>query len=281
MRQRLLHFPDGLPLFFMLAGSLGFLAWGFTDFYLDSTIGRPYSTSGIAVFTIPSLAAVLGALGFGVGLAIKLVVAPIVPTRLAEARHWTLPILLILVVALAGRDGARAFFARERAAEPAILVNLEGFQKERSHLANHQIRPAVRVLDRRSVGSVDFEWANDNVSFVDVGQELQLRFGDGAQSLDIPITGLDYITVVEATPVRFSPKGSAFLALMISGRATGTRAMVAIVSEQHRLVYLERVVRFGDLRQAALSIAATLEDEKIIVGWGSPDFFTIGLPSSS
>jgi hypothetical protein len=276
MLRQLLYFPGGLPLFCTIASFVGYLAFGFTAFYVDAMVGRPSSTSGISVLTTPIVASMLGGLGFILGWTLRFIVSPLVPTWIARARHWTLPVLLMVVVVFAGYSGAGRVLNYEDAARPEVITNLAGFQKSHSGLGRYSITPAVRVVDNVANLSSQLDWTDRRVSFAQAPDSLQVSFGDSRDTVAVPTAGLDYVNFVDAMPVEFGVGRNPALVLLVTGRATGHRALVAIISEAQQLVYLERIECDWDLRSVALALAASPTGDAIIIGWGSPNFYLLG-----
>jgi hypothetical protein len=78
---------------------------------------------------------------------------------------------------------------------------------------------------------------------------------------------LDYITRVDAVPMSVT-RGHPLLAITISGRATGRRAIIAVIDENYKVVIEEQVERFWELRDTPIEIRirAAATDEYIVIG---------------
>jgi hypothetical protein len=257
--------PRGLPLFCGLVPVIWCVTYGLTLLIVGSHLGRQSSTAGIpAVFSIMA-ALPLSLLGFLIGRVIALPLKHVKSARVARFSRWcALPVLIAVAVAASLQAGV-PLYAAERAATPRILVNAANLQKRKDDPATLAAAQATRVYD--SLGKINLPALldGDRVQLTDRGDELELRFEQGAP-LRIPLPGIDYINFVDAIALKPVRDGSATLALLITGRATGQRDLLAVVSQVGELVYLELLERQWDFRTVSLAAAPSPTGDLIIVG---------------
>jgi hypothetical protein len=72
---------------------------------------------------------------------------------------------------------------------------------------------------------------------------------------------------VDAAPIS-ATGGPPLLAVVISGRATGRRAIIAVIDENYKVVFEEQVQRFWELRDTPIEIRVrpAAADEYFVVG---------------
>jgi hypothetical protein len=132
--------------------------------------------------------------------------------------------------------------------------------------------PAEGVTSARRVydylGKVDdgIDWKGDRVTFEPIDSGLQVAFRDAGLSLLIPTTAVDYIITIDAIPVSLGTENGEAIAVLATGRATGARDLLAIISDAHELVYLELLERRWDFRAIPLAFARTSASGMILVG---------------
>jgi hypothetical protein len=86
----------------------------------------------------------------------------------------------------------------------------------------------------------------------------------------ISTSALDYITKIDAVPLFTKTENEPLLAVVISGRATGRRAVVLVIAPDYDTVLEERLYRFWELDQTALEIRKEqlTGSENIVIGPG-------------
>ena len=83
-------------------------------------------------------------------------------------------------------------------------------------------------------------------------------------------TALDYITRIHATQFYRPGGGDPLLAVVISGRATGRRAVVLVVSSDYKVFLEQRLYRFWELDAIPVKIRSdpSIRAEIVVVGPG-------------
>jgi hypothetical protein len=154
----------------------------------------------------------------------------------------------------------------EQEARPQVRLDSGLLVREFRADSERPVRSSIVLYDSdHKSGSVswggnksEIQFENDRVVFRDTvtGNYAQFR-----------TSTLDYITRVDAVPVSASP-GRALLAIVISGRATGRRAIVAVIDENYKAVFEEQVQRFWELRDMPVEVRTrpAASDEYIVVG---------------
>jgi hypothetical protein len=260
--------PQDLPRFGGMLVGLGFLAFGFAAIFAEGVEGRPSSTAGLAYFIVPMLALVFGALGNLAGRLVRAAI-PHESFKSQSSRIAANALNVVLVVVLCGAAGAGVWTANqvEDKAEPGILVDSGTFDRSTQSQQSNPIRLATRIFsfDEKAL---PIAWGrNSSVPHV-TDSTVEIRDEASGKRTIIPITGLDYVTGIDAVP--FSVQGSArpMLALVIDGRATGHRAMAAVLGPEYDVIFLERIERSWPLDAPALEIQrdGSTDQEFIVVG---------------
>jgi hypothetical protein len=174
--------------------------------------------------------------------------------------------LLLLVGVVASRQASQPIHAAEREARPRVILNAAQIHKRTSGLPAESIQHAVRIYDYLARINQPLQWEGRSVNLVNAGETLELRLSPAGSVVRIPLPGIDYINFVDAAPLRMGSSASPVLALLITGRATGRRDLIAIVSEAGELVYLELLDRTWNFRSVSLAISASPAGDLILVG---------------
>lgn len=105
--------------------------------------------------------------------------------------------------------------------------------------------------------------------------ETQLRDRASSHQVVVSITALNYITSVHAVPVTLAQHAQPGLAVIMTGRATGGRALLIVLGPDYEVLLEERLVRFWDLESLPLEVRTDLTsgDEAIVVGPGCAESF--------
>jgi hypothetical protein len=111
-------------------------------------------------------------------------------------------------------------------------------------------------------------WGSNKSELLFGDDRVLLRDTVNGKKVEFRTPALDYITRVDAVPMSRAPGSPPFLAIAISGRATGRRAIIAVIDENYKVVFEEQVQRFWELRDTPIEVrvrpAAT--DEYVVVG---------------
>lgn len=264
--QMLRRLPRDIPLFGALLLGLSFTAFGYASMSTESALGRPSSTASLGVLFV----AIWGALAAAVGLVLGFIVrAAWRRTRRStgpEPRTWAL--LTILGVAVIGSAGAGALdvIQYEKEARPRVRLDSGLLLREfRSDSAN-PVRASIVLYDaEHTSGAVT--WGG-NRSAVQFGNDrVVVRDTVTGRHVDFGISTLDYVTRVDAVPVS-TTHGRTLLAVVMSGRATGRLAIVAVIDENYTVVFEEQVRRCWALGDTPLEVRVrpAAADEYIVVG---------------
>jgi hypothetical protein len=254
--------PDDLPLFGALLFGLSLVVFGYTGMYTEMAIGRPSSTAGIAFFFIPIWGVFAAAAGLVLGFIVRAVWRRL--TEL-ERRTWILPAILSCAVVASAGAGAFGVIRYEREAQPAVRVA--------SGLLIREFRGDLGKAARSSTTLYDSDGKSAGISWARNDSELRLTddrviFRDtvSGKQAEFSNSALDYVTRVDAVSLS-APRGRALLAIVISGRATGRRAIVAVIDDSYGVVFEERVERFWGLAETPLEIreAASAAGEYVVV----------------
>ena len=259
--------PQDLPVFGALAIGLSLAAFGLTAYFVEGAIGRPSSTSSLALIFIP-IWAILGALlGFALGLigrAIWLRVrVPAEPPR----RTWWLPVALGGLVAVSTGTGALGVIKAEQEARPRVRTDVGALSREFRADSQTLIRDSIPLLSQDN-NTKSIAWGrNTSEVLVDDGSVL-IRDTANGKSIEVATGALDYIRRVDAAHLVEKLGGSPMLAVTISGRATGRRAVIVVIDEDYRRLFEEQVIRFWELSQTPIEVRSDQGHEYIVVGPG-------------
>ncbi|HKI86208.1 MAG TPA: hypothetical protein VKA53_05650 [Thermoanaerobaculia bacterium] len=231
--------PGGIPLFGALAAGGSFLFFSYSRVFWEEAIGRPYSTSCFNIVTAPVFSVFLALAGFLIGGVVYLGWKPAARTAGAERREtWVLIISLLTVTGIGSWLGLLWVVRFEARALPGVLVDTGAFERVGAPASGPVVRKGSEVYVLYKVWK-PVSWG---------GHESRLRFyNDAVEIIDpslrhrpmITTQGLDYTIRIVAAPVR-EASGTG-LVLMVRGRATGDRAIIAVVDPHLDVLYEERV----------------------------------------
>jgi hypothetical protein len=257
--------PGDLPLFGALAGSIGFLAFGFTALYVEINFGRPSSTIGLAYLFVPIWALIFGIIGLAAGALVRFGWRRVRPEPTDDAKRTrALQLALLAIVLLASIYGATKVLINETFSEPAIIVDTGAVSHSLAQNSDTPIRGATQLLKRDEVAQ-SFPWGrNDSAILID---GLRVQLNDRRRSLfaNLDARGLDYLNQIHAAPVFVRGKEEPFLVVIIAGRATGRRALVTVLSPEYQIVFQQRVYRFWEIASSPLEIRRDAEGAEIAV----------------
>ncbi|HZL95021.1 MAG TPA: hypothetical protein VFB99_15305 [Vicinamibacterales bacterium] len=164
--------------------------------------------------------------------------------------------------------GAGAFdvVRYEQQAKPQIRFD--------SGLLVREVRPDFERTLRTSTVLYDSDheptalsWGSNRSELLFDGDSVVLRDAVSGKNVAFDIPALDYITRVDAVPISIA-HGRPMLALTISGRATGRRAVIAVIDGDYKVIFEEQVERFWELRDTPIEVrirpAAT--EEYVVIG---------------
>jgi hypothetical protein len=264
--RKLLSFPSGLPGFCALAPVIWCLAFGFTHLAVGAAVGRQSSTSGLLPFFAVLAAPVLGVVGYRSGWLVERLAGPRMPDQVVRSLKWFLPAALVAIAVLASYKASAPIHAAERAAFPRVIVNTAQLHKRMATLSGESIVPASRAYDYLQKMDVALDWGGESVRFAARADGLEVRFSPAGTSLVIPTPGIDYMLAVDAIALRSGSNARPMLALLITGRATGRRDLLAVLSESRELVYLELLERTWNMRLSSLAVAQSPAGDLLLVG---------------
>jgi hypothetical protein len=109
-------------------------------------------------------------------------------------------------------------------------------------------------------------WGSNRSELLVADDQVVLRDTATGKNAQFVTGTLDYITRVDAVPLS-SMRGASLLAVVICGRATGRRAIVAVIDENYKIVYEEQVERFWELGATPVEVRAGSDvGEYVVVG---------------
>jgi hypothetical protein len=270
----------GLPDFCALLPVVWCLSYGITLGVVGAAVGRQSSTFGIGIFFAFITAPFLGFMGLLLGRAARYVLGSRVPQRFVRVAKWCAPVLLLLVGVLASHQASGPIYAYEREARPRLILSSAQFNKRTGRTPAEGVRHAVRVYDLLAKINHPLQWGDRSVELVDAGETLEVRLSPAGTGVFIPLPGIDYIKFVDAMPLRMGPGASPVLALLITGRASGERDLVAIVSDSGKLVYLELLERSWNYDPVPLASTSSATGDVVLVGSGQQDILVFALQSA-
>ncbi len=273
------RFPDDLPLFGALLASLGYLAFGYSAVYATLHFGRPYSLIGLAMYFIPVWAGMYGIAGGLSGLLVRKLLArnpKFVADRFSLSRRW-MPLALIGGICVGCVLGALTVLVNERRARPALLVDDGSIRQRLGGGDDRWVRSALPVFDGKTASASTVWGTNDSmILFYDRVVQFSDRFR--ARYADLDISGLDYITRIDAAPLIVDGPDKPWLVVVASGRATGRRAIIAVLAPDYGVAYQRRVERFWGLSPPPLEIRSdrTTGREIAVIGRGREQSLVLG-----
>lgn len=258
--------PRDIPLFSALLFGLSLMAFSYAGMYTEFAVGRPSSTASLGFLFVPIWGVVAAVVGLVLGFVVRTIWRRTKGSTEPERRTWALLTILGFAVIASAGAGALDVIQYEQEARPQVRLD--------SGLLMREFRSDSEKPVRASVVLYDSDHKSGGVSWG--GNKSELQFGNGravfrdtmtGKHVDFRASTLDYITRVDAVPVSTTP-GRALLAIVISGRATGRRAIVAVIDENYKVVFEEQVQRFWELRDTPVEVRVrpAAADEYIVVG---------------
>jgi hypothetical protein len=265
MTRRIPISPGWWPVFLALVPATGCVSYGVAIMVTGAMVGRQSSTAGIGA-VLALMAAVLLA---GVGLVAGRLVAHVLPEMSATARKhrtWIAALVLVVIAAVAYWQQAAPMLAADREATPRVLVNTVNLQRAPNAAPSGGLVNASRVLD--SIGKVNqsIPWGQSTAHLVESGDWLEIIILPHGHRTRVALSGIDYISYVDAVPLRLGQEQRPALALLITGRATGRRDILCLIAEDGALLYQEILDRFWNFRTVPLAIAPSATGDWVLVG---------------
>jgi hypothetical protein len=128
------------------------------------------------------------------------------------------------------------------------------------------IRASTALLDDSDTKTSMLSWGSRRCELFVSDDHVVLRDTISAKDARFSTSALDYVTRVDAVPV-LAKQGPSLLAIVISGRATGRRAIIAAVDENYKVIFEEQVERFWQLSDTPVEVrVGPAMDEYVVVG---------------
>jgi hypothetical protein len=229
---------------------------------------RPSSTSALALLFIPFWAVIAGAAGFVLGLAARGAWKSVPSERQNQKRHsWVLPSLLAFILVGASTLGAFHAGETEKAAEPRVIVDAAKLDRAFAAATGSRIREAKQVY-KADPPSDQVGWGPNTTELLYRDSQVQLRDRGSNRNVVVSTAALDYITRVYAVPVALAAYAQPSLAIVITGRATGRRAIVLVLAPDYEVLLEERIYRCWHLDSPAIDVRSdqSNKSEAIVVG---------------
>jgi hypothetical protein len=275
-----LKLSDALPAFtgFTLASAV--VAFVVTGLVANSRFGRPSSTDALVIPFGAVLAVVAGLVGFAVGFlawgAVRLF--HLREPEPAKLGAWLVGIYAIVVLAAAG-SALTLVLTGERQAAPRVLADAGQVRTVPVPVAGAPVRRVVLLYSLplpTQPSHVELDSLAPTVSVAGDRVIVRERRSGAARSIAAP--GLDYVAEVHGS-VLHDRQARRYLVLVISGRATGHRAILAILTPGLDVLYQERLEL--PWRDTPLEIrydsAAGTEVAVLCPSCARPKAFAIGL----
>ena len=252
-----MRIPNHLPLAFGLTIGFSFAFYGMGALFYEMKFGRPSSTAAIALFTIPIISIVIGILGCLIAVVARFL-WQIAGFRVVAVNNFVAASACLVIIGTALGIGIVGAKRQEASTRPAILVNSGLVQEIAAGNDQMIIRPADIVFNTLGNIHTKVEWGGNSSVLYQMPNGLSVQQINGDKRCIVPTEGLDYITRVYAVH-RASTDSRSTLALIIDGRATGKRAMLAVISADYKLLYAERLARFWNYFKCPLAIGSSMQ----------------------
>jgi hypothetical protein len=232
--------------------------------YMELAVGRPSSTSSLGFFFIPIWGGLAAIVGLVLGLVVRAVWRGV---QGPEAETNTSVLLAILACALVAAAGAGAWSVvdSEQEAKPRIRID-RGLLIRELHADSAKPVRASAILYDSDHKTATLSWARNTSELLIDDDDVVLRDTTSGRNARFSAAALDYITRVDAVPV-LAEHGPPLLAIVICGRATGRRAIIAAVDENYQVIFEEQVERFWQLGDTPVEVReGPAMDEYVVVG---------------
>lgn len=256
---------SGMPLLGALVPGTWCASHAVTALVVGASVGRQSSTAGIGPFLLLLSAVPLAVFGCALGRLAERMLGTRAQRVSRSIKFWAPP-LLISIAALAALRAGLPILAAEREATPRVIVASGIFGRRQIDLPIANVTRATRVYDYSAGVNTAIQWAGGSAELHRVPDGLAVSFLPTGGQVTIPLPAIDYILCVDAVHVRITPGADPALALLITGRATGQRDLLAVVSGAGELVYLELLERRWDFRTVQLLAIEAPGGDRIVVG---------------
>jgi hypothetical protein len=154
----------------------------------------------------------------------------------------------------------------EQQAKPQIRSDSGLLVREFRPDSERTVRASTVLYDSDHKQTV-LSWGNNKSELLFDGDRVVLRDAVSGKNVALGTSALDYITRVDAVPMSVT-RAQPLLAVTISGRATGRRAVIAVIDDNYKVVLEEQVERFWELRDTPIEIRSRTEPthEYIVIG---------------
>lgn len=259
-----------LPLFLAAVPVVWCVAYGSTMLVTGSSLGRQSSTAGLPAFFTFLASLPLALMGSVLGRCALLPWKKVSQVRLNRLAMWSAPFVLLLIALVACLQARGPILAAEREATPRVIVNTERMQRQTVSVPSAQLLRGMRIYDELGKTNQQIAWNGGSIRLANLGHALRLTFTQGGETLLIPLPGIDYINFVDALTLNTTTGDGPQLSLLITGRATGRRDLLAVISSSRQLVYLELLDRFWNFRTVSLASLPSPAGDVVLVG-SEPD----------
>ena len=238
-----LKLSDALPAFtgFTLASAV--VAFVATGLVATARFGRPSSTDALAIPFGAVFAVVAGLVGCAVGF-LALGVMRLFHLREPEPAKlgaWLVGIYVVVVLAAAG-SAFGLVLTGERTAAPRVLADAGQVRTVPLPVAGAPARKVALLYSLpfpEQPSHVELDSLAPTVSVAGDRVIVRERRSGAVRSIAAP--GLDYVAEVHGSVLHDS-RGRRYLVLVISGRATGHRALFVVLTPGLDVLYEERLV---------------------------------------
>jgi len=233
---------------------------------LGPHIGHQSSTFVLGPVFLMMGAPLLAGAGYVFGKLLALILHAFFPHRRAWLTKRYATMGIVAIAAAAALQAGLSLVAAEHSARPRVLFNSALIQKRGIDLPAGGVRPASRIYGFLERVDLAIPWRGDLVQLMYRENSVGVEFASSGRSLSIPLTGVDYVVAVDAIELEMGSSHRPALALLITGRATGQRDLLAVISESRELIYLELLDRFWNYSSIPLAIAPSPAGDLILVG---------------
>lgn len=261
--------PEDLPLFGALAGALGFVAYGFTGMFVEVFAGRPSSTASLGIIFIPIWAALFGFAGLLLGALVQTMwrrFKPTSPEIIAKGKGLWLALLAIVV----GSSfwGAVSVFIYEAESKPIVIIDSGDLSASTATNTDIFIRKSIQLYAGSQTHQNNITWGQNESQILVDGLNVKLNDRKRSIGANLKASGLDYVNYVHSASFASSVNQNPVLVVVITGRATGDRALIVVLDENYRVLYQSRIERFWPIDRTPLEIrrASHQQGEIAVVG---------------
>ncbi|MDO8446499.1 MAG: hypothetical protein Q7T53_10440 [Deltaproteobacteria bacterium] len=248
------RFPKQLPLFLALIAGLAPIAFFWGGMFYEIKYGRPSSTSSIGFIIGPIYGLIVSGIGYLIGIVARSIWSKFTSSELSplKVKAWSF-LIVALSITIPIFLGVSTVSKYIKGTEPAILHDVGVFRYSTDTVPVSQIKPSAKIFEAYK-SSDSLKWGNNETRILVSDGGYLIKDILNGKSCALPFSGLDYVTRVYGVPLRSANEAHPVLALVITGRATGRRAVLAVVSKDYELLYAERIDRFWPLDMNPLAV---------------------------